>query len=174
LFSRLFQFALWENATDRFSTMAWRNRLAVVIFGIGATLSAVWGYHGVRGVLTGFDAGGGGIGAGVVGSSELLVNVLPVIITFWLSAQIRNRGRTEQAFRRLHLFATLALVAVLTLFVSEFFFQLFFRSHVFGRGMISWAIFIASFIAAVIWLPLQAFFAAGFLGLLIRGRTPIA
>jgi hypothetical protein len=72
-------------------------------------------------VLTGFAAGGG-IGASVVGISALLENVLPVVITFWLSAQIRNRGRTEQVLRRLHLFATLTLVAVLVLFVSQFFF----------------------------------------------------
>jgi hypothetical protein len=148
--------------------MSWRNRLAIVIFGIGAALSAVWAYRGVRGVLTGFDAGGG-IGAGGFGSIELLENVLPVVITFWLSAQIRNRGRTEQRLRRLHLFATLTLVAVLVLFVSQF----FFRSEVFGGGRLEWGIFVGSFIAAVIWLPVQTFFAAGFLGLLIKGRTPV-
>jgi hypothetical protein len=153
--------------------VSWRNRLAIVTFGIGAALSTVWAYRGVRGVLTGFDAGGGGIGAGVVGISELFENVLPVVITFWLSAQIRNRGRIEQISRQVHLFATLMLVAAIMLFLVSFLGEVFLRSHVFGRGMIDWSIFIGSFIAAVIWLPVQAFFAAGFVGLLIKGRSPI-
>jgi hypothetical protein len=61
------------------------------------------------------------------------------------------------------------LVAVLVLFVSQF----FFRAEVFGSGRLGWGIFVGSFIAAVIWLPVQAFFAAGFVGLLIKGRPPI-
>jgi hypothetical protein len=56
------------------------------------------------------------------------------------------------------------MVALLVLFVSQF----FFRSDMFGRGRLGWGIFVGSFIAAVIWLPLQAFFAACFLGLLIK------
>lgn len=32
---------------------------------------------------------------------------------------------------------------------------------------------IAAFVVGALWLPLQAFFVAGFLGLLVKGRAPI-
>jgi hypothetical protein len=159
--------------------MAWRNRLAIVIFGVGAALSAVWAYSGVRSVLTELGLGGGsGIGAvsfgfGSLGLLELVEYVLPVIITFWLSARLRYRGRIEKISRQVHLVATLTLVAAIMLFLVSFLSEVFLRTHVFGRGMIDWSIFVGSFIGGVLWLPLQAFFAAGFLGLLIKGRSPI-
>jgi hypothetical protein len=147
--------------------MSWRNRMAIIVFGIGATLSVAWAYRGVRDVLRLLDTGGG-----ILGSSNgfvLLGYVLPVFVTFLLSNWIRSRGRTEQTFRECYLFATLTLVTIFAVSVV----QGFRIRPFFGDGVLGWAVFVASFFAVAIWLPVQAFFAAGFVALLIRRRTAI-
>jgi hypothetical protein len=52
--------------------------------------------------------------------------------------------------------------------------QLFFGPNVFGHGMIGLSIFVGSFIAGALWLPLQVFFAVGFVALGIKRRTAVA
>jgi hypothetical protein len=147
--------------------MSWRNRMAIIVFTTGTILSVAWAYRGVRDVLRLLDTGGG-----IFGSSNgigLLGYVLPVFGTFLLSNRIRSRGRTEQTFRECYLFATLTLVTILAVSVA----QAFRIRPFFGDGVLGWAFFVASFFAVALWLPVQAFFAAGFVGLLIRRRTAI-
>ena len=98
----------------------------------------------------------------------LLGYALAAIITLWLSGRIRNLGRTGRLLRRVYLVATLALLSVFALVVSQLFFDV-----LDFRGGIPWGFVVATFIAGALWLPVQAFFAAGFLGLLIKGSTPI-
>jgi hypothetical protein len=52
--------------------------------------------------------------------------------------------------------------------------QVFFRFDVLSHGRLDWALFVAVFISGALWLPVQAFFASGFLGLLIKGRSSTA
>jgi hypothetical protein len=41
-------------------------------------------------------------------------------------------------------------------------------------GRIGWSIFASSLLAGAVWLPMQLFFAAGFIALVIRRRLAIA
>ena len=147
-----------------------RNRLAIIVFGIGAAVSVVWAYRGVRGVLTMLDSGGGAFGFGIVDSLRLFRYLLPVLFTALLSAFARDRGKMAVILRRLFLFATVIPVALVALLVSAAF------SGAFAHGVkgIWEGMLVAVLMAGGLWLPLQAFFAAGFLGLLIKGRTSIA
>jgi hypothetical protein len=143
--------------------MRLRDGIAIVVSGVGAVLSVAWAYRNVRGALTSLDAGG------FVGSSsafELLGYALPVLVTFWLSARVADRGRSGRILRRVYLFATRSLLVIFLSFVAQVFLRVDFLSH----GRIGWALFVAVFVSGALWLPVQAVFASGFLGLLIKGR----
>ena len=147
--------------------MTWRDKVALAVFGAGATLSIAWAYVSIRGVLALLDEGGG-----IFGSSNafgLLEYVLPLFVTLWLSGRVRERDGSGRFLRRAYFFTTLTLLAVYALFVS----QLFIRSEVFGHGLLGWSVFAAGFVAGALWLPVQAFFAVGCMSLLIRRRVSI-
>ena len=140
-----------------------RDRMAAVIFCVGGVLSVAWGYRDVRSVLTSLDTGIGAFGSS--SDYELLGYLLPVLVAFWLSARLRKRGRPERMLRRAHLWATATLVVIFLLFVG----QVLFHFEVFGHGETGWAFLVATFVAGALWLPVQGFFASGFLALLIMG-----
>jgi len=143
---------------------ALRNRLAGAIFVIGAATSGVWAYLGIRDLAGTYSSGAGAFGS--VDSLWLLRYLLPVLITAVLSAFARDRGRSAVVLRRAFLLATLIPIALVVLLVSAAFSGAF----VHGVNGIWLSVLIAVLMAGALWLPMQALFAAGFLGLLIKPR----
>ncbi len=143
-----------------------RARLARAIFLVGTVGSGVWALFGIRNLMAPYDSG-----VGVFGSADslgLLWYLLPVLVTAVLSAFARDYGRGAVLLGRTFVLATLNQIAFVVLLVSAGF------AGVFAHGVTGvWVgVLIGAFVAGALWLPLQTFFAAGFLGLLIRGRTP--
>jgi hypothetical protein len=145
-----------------------RTRFARAIFLVGTVGSGVWALFGIRNLMALYSSGVAAFGS--ADSLGSLMYLLPVLITAVLSAVARDYGRSAVVLRRAFILATLIPMALVALFVSASF------SGAFAHGVTGvWiGVVIAVFVAGALWLPLQTFFAAGFLGLLIKGRTPVA
>ena len=144
-----------------------RDRLAILVFGAGSVGAAIWAYVGVRSVLQMLDEGGFFGSAGIF---ELLKYVLPFLVTLRLSVGMRRWGRLGSIVQRGYLLALFALFVAFALLLTE----PIFHRHIFGNGLIDRSIFVAAFVAGAVWLPVQTFFAAGFVALRIMPRTPSA
>jgi hypothetical protein len=144
-----------------------RDRLAIVVFGVGSVGAAAWAYVGVRSVLRMLNEGGGFGSAGIF---ELLKYLLPFFLTLRLSIGIRHWGRLGRIFQRTYLLVLFAIFGAFALLLTES----IFHRHIFGNGLIDWSIFVAALVAGAVWLPVQTFFAAAFVALRIRLRTPSA
>ena len=144
-----------------------RNRLAIVVFGIGSVGAAAWAYVGVRSVLRMLNEGGFFGSAGIF---ELLKYLVPFLLTLRLSVGMRHWGRLGRIVQRGYLLALFAIFVAFALLLTE----PIFHRHIFGHGLIDRSIFVAAFVAGAVWLPVQTFFAAGFVALRIMLRTPSA
>ena len=145
-----------------------RDRLAIVVFGVGSVGAAAWAYVGVRSVLRMLNEGGGGFGS--AGIFELVKYLVPFLLTLRLSVGMRHWGRLGRVVQRAYLLALFAIFVAFALLLTE----PIFHRHIFGHGLIDWSIFVAAFVAGAVWLPVQTFFAAGFVALRIMRRTPKA
>ena len=144
-----------------------RDRLAIVVFGVGSLSAAAWAYVGVRSVLRMLNEGGGFGSAGIV---ELLKYLVPFLVTLRLSVGMRHWGRLGRIVQRAYLLVLSAIFVAFALLLTE----PIFHRHIFGHGLIDWSIFVAALVAGAVWLPVQMFFAAGFVALRITLRTPSA
>jgi len=145
-----------------------RNRLGVAVFIVGAAACAVWAIYNLRPLkgLIGFrDFGGGSIG-GFATSADALQYILAPLIAFAMSRLVRERAGLAQRLRRAHVALTATIVGVIALFI------LVTALGNFTHGVDGlWFVLLAcAFVGGALWLPLQGFFTAGFLGLLISER----
>ena len=84
-----------------------RNRLAIVVFGIGSVGAAAWAYVGVRSVLRMLNEGGFFGSAGIF---ELLKYLVPFLLTLRLSVGMRHWGRLGRIVQRAYLLALFAIL----------------------------------------------------------------
>jgi hypothetical protein len=132
---------------------------------VGAVASAVWAYFSLRPLVEAVAAGAGAM-ATVDGSAhEFLQYFIPPFIAFWLASRVRGRGRLARRLRRVHLFTTVAwivLVGCLSMIILS--------SNSSGlNGLWIMAMF-GTLLGGALWLPVQAFFSAAFLAVLIKGK----
>jgi hypothetical protein len=135
--------------------------VALGIGGAAIAASAVWIAVAIRRVLAMLDHGGG-----VFGSSAgvgLVGYVLPFILTAWLFRRVRGEGTLIRRLRTLYALSMTPLLTVLAFFVS----QLFLPRDLFGHGLVGWYVFESFFLVGAVWLPVQAFFAAAFVSVLV-------
>jgi hypothetical protein len=70
-----------------------RDRVALAVAALGTIVSTGWAFVGARDVVALLNEGGGIFGS----STSVLENVLPFLLTLWLSGKVRNIDRTGQA-----------------------------------------------------------------------------
>jgi hypothetical protein len=143
------------------------NRLALSVFLAGAIASAVWAFFNLRPLAQMFGSGGGGIG-GFSDSVDALKYVLAPLIAFAISGRVRAREGLAQRLRTAHMATTATIIMLIALFVLATSLGNF--TH--GIDRLWFALLVAAFVGGALWLPVQSFFAAGFLGLLIKERGP--
>ena len=147
-----------------------RTPLGIVVFAAGALLSATWAFYNLRPLKELFgvgDYGGGGL-VGYATSVDVLGYIVAPLIAWAISRRVRERTGVARIMRRAHLTAMGLVVAVIAAFVAVTI------SGSFANGVdgLSFVLLAATFIGGALWLPLQGFFAAGFLGLLINEKRP--
>jgi hypothetical protein len=148
-----------------------RNPLAMIVFTAGAVLSAVWAFYNLRPLsdLFGFtDFGGGGMVAVNTGI-DVLLSIGTPLVAFLISRRVRERTGFARTLRRAHVVTTATIVALVALFIG----LTVLADAARQVDRLSFALVAGAFTGAALWLPLQSFFAIGFVGLLIneRGRT---
>ncbi|HEY1308429.1 MAG TPA: hypothetical protein VGF24_32995 [Vicinamibacterales bacterium] len=142
-----------------------RNRLGVAVFIIGVAVCGVWAFSNMQ-FLVGFSETGSG-GLGYVSGGYFAIDDLQVIgaplIAFVLSVLARKRGGFARSLRRAHIIATVTVVLILVLLITFV---------ISGRApRLEPTVFLALMFCSALWVPLQGFFASGFLALLIQKRT---
>jgi hypothetical protein len=147
-----------------------RTRLHAAVFIVIATACAAWAIYNLRPLkgLFGFgDYGGGGIFR-LTTSVDALQYVLAPLIAFAISRRLRASAGFAQRLRRAHVAVTLIIAGAIAVFVVAT------ALGNFMHGVDSvWVVLLAvAFIGEALWLPLQTFFAASFVGILIIERRP--
>jgi hypothetical protein len=145
-----------------------RSPLAVIVFAAGALASVLWAVYKLLPLRDLFglgDVGSGGIGGFTTELDALRFLVAP-LITFAIAHFVRERTGVAETLRRAHIAATFVILGVMMLFVLVTAIGQF--TH--GVDGIWYALLTCAFIGGALWLPLQGFFTAGFIGLLINER----
>ena len=145
-----------------------RNRLGVAVFIVGAAICAVWAFYNLRplnGLFHLGDFGGGSI-AGFTTSTDALQYVVAPLIAFACARRVRERAGIARRLRRAHVAFTATIVGVIALFIVVTALGNF--TH--GVDGLWFVLLAAAFVGGALWLPLQGFFTAGFLGILISER----
>ncbi|HEX4348263.1 MAG TPA: hypothetical protein VHZ73_11870 [Vicinamibacterales bacterium] len=143
-----------------------RNRLAVVVFLIGAVPSLYWMWQGLsaHAYLFGLDSSqGSGIGAVSGNFSEPIFALVALLIVLVLAAFARRRGTLARRLARVHRYTSLGVVAIaLLLLPAEFVsgWSDFFRE-------IGDKILMLSLFGFSLFLPWQAFCASAFVAFLV-------
>jgi hypothetical protein len=133
------------------------DNLQRAIVGAGVLVSLVWAVSNLRGLVGFADAGSGGLGAVSVGVSEdFLFYLVPIIVNVALARWARRHGRAAVRWRWAHLTTTLGLLGLLVISAATL------------MGSSNVSAFIILFAIMAVALPVQLFFAAGFLALAIR------
>jgi len=147
-----------------------RNRLALTVFLAGAIPSAAWALYNLWPLkdLLGFgDFGGGGIGGFTTGV-DALVSIAAPLIAFAISRRVRAHEGLALRLRTAHM----AVTATIIMLVAVFILVTALGNVTHGIDGLWFVLLIAAFAGGALWLPVQSFFAAGFLGLLIKERRP--
>lgn len=148
-----------------------RNPLAMIVFALGAILCTAWAAYNLWPLrdLFGFgDFGGGGI-SGLTTGIDALTAVVAPIVAFAISRFVRERTGFARTFKRAHVATTATITGVIAVFIIVTALGDF--TH--GVDGIWFALLAATFVGGALWLPLQSFFVAGFIGLLINERRPV-
>jgi hypothetical protein len=149
-----------------------RHPLAVTVFSAGAVLSVAWAIYNLRPLSALFgsnDFGGGAIFGYSTGIDVLLYLIAP-LVAFVISRRVRERTGLARILRRAHLTVTGLIVGMIALFI------VLTVAGNFAHGIdgLAFALLAFTFVGSALWLPLQSFFAAGFIGLLIDERRRAA
>jgi hypothetical protein len=144
-----------------------RTGLAKIVFGLGAVVSAAWAIYNLRALAQMYEAGAGGGGFITSMAIDVLEYVAPAALAFWLATRVRHRSGSVRYLRRAHQLTSFAIVLLAMLLVAATFGGAF-TSGVDGlwRGVL-----FGAFIGAAMWLPVQVFFVAAFVALLIEQRA---
>ncbi len=145
------------------------DNLQRAIVGAGALVSLVWAFSNLRGMAGFVDAGSGGLGAVSVGipGDLLLVCLVAIVANVALTPWARRRGRAAIRWRWVHLLTTVGFLGLLVISAPVLTGAL----GAGGAGSYGGALLILFAILALA-LPVQVFFAAGFLALTIRRQRP--
>ena len=146
-----------------------RDRLARAVIVVGAIASAVWAYFNLRPLAGLFGSGGGGID-GLSDGIDAVKYVLAPLIAFSISHRVRARDGLAQRLRTVHTAITGTIIMLIALFVLAT--ALGNLTH--GIDGVWFVLLVVAFVGGALWLPLQSFFAATFLGLLIDERRPVS
>jgi len=145
-----------------------RERVAVAVFIVGSVLCGSWAVYNLWPLkgLFGFDDFGGGAIFGLSTTVDALKYIVAPLIAFAISRRLRHAGALARRLRRAHLAASVGIVALLVALAAAT------ASGAFAYGIdgVWFALLIATFAGGALWLPLQAFFTAGFVSLLIAQR----
>jgi hypothetical protein len=141
-----------------------RNRIAFAVFALGSIASAVWAFYNLQPLSDFFHEGGGFVG-GTADTIDALRYVLAPAAVFAISRFVRAQDGVARGLRRVHLAFSASVVALLVIFIVATALGRF--TH--GIDDVWFALLVATFIGGALWLPVQSFFTAGFLSLLIKG-----
>jgi len=139
-----------------------RHRLATGIFVVGAIACLAWAINNLRPVFQLFGEGGGFGGAST--TIDALWFVVAPIIALVLASRVRDRTGLARLLRRTHIVTSLTVAGLVLAFAGATI------TGIVGNGNDGFWFFVAAFVATSVWLPLQTFFATGFVGLLIDQR----
>jgi chromate transport protein ChrA len=140
-----------------------RHRLAIGVVVLGAIACSAWAIDNLRPVLQLFGEGSGFFGGASTTVDALWFVVAPVIALV-LASRVRERTGPARLLRRTHIVTSLAVAGLVLAFAAATI------SGLVGNGIDGFWFFVAAFVATSVWLPLQTFFATGFVGLLIDQR----
>ena len=140
-----------------------RHRLAIGVFVLGAFACAAWAINNLRPVLQILGEGSGFFG-GVSTTVDALWFVVAPVIALVLASRVRERTGLARLLRRTHIVTSLAIAGLVLAFAAATIIGPV------GNGIDGFWFFVAAFVATSVWLPLQTFFATGFVGLLIDQR----
>lgn len=145
--------------------MSTRQWLALAIFAIGAVVSGVWAVVNLRPVTEMFGAGSGFAG-GTVDTIDAFTFIVAPLVAFAISRRLRQRGVLARRLRRAHIILSVTIVALIaSLIVSEVL-----GTFAHGLNGLGFALLVATVAGGALWLPVQSFFTAGFISLLIAKR----
>ena len=142
-----------------------RHRLAIGVFVLGAVACAAWAIRNLLPVFEFFGESGGFIGGASTTVDALWFIVAP-IIALVLASRVRERTGVARLLRRTHVVISIAIAALILGFAAATLLDRF------ANGIDGFWLFLAAFVGTSLWLPMQTFFAAGFVGLLIDQRRP--
>jgi hypothetical protein len=145
-----------------------RNRLQLALFIVVAAACGAWALYNLRPLKELFGIGdfGGGAIFGLTTSVDAFQYLIAPLLAFGISRRVRNRAGFAQGLRRAHVTATLAIAGMIALFVVVTALGNF--TH--GVDGVWFVLLAAAFTGGALWLPLQTFFAASFVGILIIER----
>jgi hypothetical protein len=142
-----------------------RHLLAVIVSSAGALLSVVWAIYNLRplSALFGFKDFGGGAIFGYSTGIDVLLYIIAPLVAFLISTRVRERPGLARILRRAHLTVTALIIGLIALFI------VLTAAGNFAQGIdgLAFALLVLTFAGGALWLPLQTFFTAGFVGLLI-------
>jgi hypothetical protein len=142
-----------------------RHRLAIGVFALGAVVCLAWAINNLRPVVQFFGQGGGFIG-GASTTIDALWFVVAPIIALVLASRVRHHSGAARVLRRAHIITSLTIAALILGFAALT------LTGTFANGIEGFWLFVVAFVGSSLWLPMQTFFAAGFVGLLIDQRRP--
>jgi hypothetical protein len=149
-----------------------RNYFGAALFAIGAIASIAWAYRITRDVLEMFEGASGGIGAVSFGLVQEVAFYAVALGAHWsLAGWLRRQGRAGVTLKRIHLIVTLAMPAAtvaMTLWMARTIVIPAVESALPPESYRSAVIVL--FLLGGLALPVQAFFAAAFLGLWVGSR----
>jgi len=140
-----------------------RNRIALAVFALGAIASGAWAVYNLLPLGDFFHNGGGFVG-GTADTIDALRYILAPAIVFAISRFVRVHDGVARGLRRVHLAFSASIVALLVIFIVATALGQFIH----GMDGVWFALLVATFIGGALWLPVQGFFTAGFLSLLIK------
>ncbi|HKE88620.1 MAG TPA: hypothetical protein VKB50_32910 [Vicinamibacterales bacterium] len=149
-----------------------RNHLGVAVFILGAVACAVWAISNIQPLfafVAFFGSGSGGVAEVSVGpfGIEALEAIGAPLIAFALSVLVRKRDGFARSLRRAHIIATVTIALIMILVIGLGIPGLVPLGVVGPES----ARFMALMLGVALWVPVQGFFASGFLGLLILKRS---
>ena len=142
-----------------------RHRLAVGVFVLGAIGCLAWAVNNLRPIFQFFGEVGGFIGGASTMIDALWFVVAP-IVALVLASRVRHRTGVARILRRAHIITSLTIAVLILGFAGLT------LTGTYANGIEGFWLFVVAFVGSSLWLPMQTFFAAGFVGLLIDQRRP--